>query len=258
MMKATNNNLQADLAQTAAEQSHIIAGQSARIAELEAELARLRGKEGNRVKRAYSPKEVAAKKWETLPWGEKWSKPFGEPAENASWFISGASAQGKSSFVMQLGKELCKYGPVLYLSYEEKVNQSIQRRMRYLHMDEVQGRFRVATDDTYEELVERLRKPKSPKFVIVDSFQVAIDDAGFSYERAVALKKRFPKKCFIYISQEHKSQPMGKPAQRLRYICDMKVRVSGYKAYCLGRSIGEAGSYYVVWKEGLIKISNDL
>ena len=62
------------------------------------------------MKRAYSPKEIAAKKWVTLPWDEKWSKPFGFPAENASWFISGASASGKSSFVMQLGKELCNYG----------------------------------------------------------------------------------------------------------------------------------------------------
>lgn len=37
------------------------------------------------MKRAYSPKEIAAKKWVTLPWNEKWSKPFGFPAENASW-----------------------------------------------------------------------------------------------------------------------------------------------------------------------------
>lgn len=37
------------------------------------------------MKRAYSPKEIAAKKWVTLPWDEKWSKPFGFPAENASW-----------------------------------------------------------------------------------------------------------------------------------------------------------------------------
>ena len=210
------------------------------------------------MKRAYSPKEIAAKKWVTLPWGEKWSKPFGEPADNTSWFISGASASGKSSFVMQLAKELCKYGPVLYMSYEEGVNQSFQRRMDYLGMAEVQGRFRVVTDDSYDELVERLRKPKSPKFIIVDSFQVAVDDAGFSYEKAVELMKRFPKKCFIYISQEDKSQPTGKPARRLKYICDMKVRVMGYKAYCQGRAIGEAGTYYVVWKEGLIQTSNNL
>ena len=56
------------------------------------------------MKRAYSPKDIAAKKWVTLPWDEKWNKPFGFPAENASWFISGASASGKSSFAMQLGK----------------------------------------------------------------------------------------------------------------------------------------------------------
>lgn len=103
------------------------------------------------MKRAYSPKDIAAKKWVTLPWGEKWNKPFGFPAENASWFISGASASGKSSFVMQLGKELCKYGLVLYLSYEEGVNQTFQRRMEYLKMNEVQGKFRVVVDETYED-----------------------------------------------------------------------------------------------------------
>lgn len=209
-------------------------------------------------KRAYSPKEIAAKKWVTLPWGEKWSEAFGFPAENASWFISGASAQGKSSFVMQLGKELCKYGLVLYMSYEERVNQSFQRRMGYLNMNEVQGRFRVITDDTIKELEERLAKPKSPKFIIVDSYQVAYDDFGWTYPAAVALMRRFNRKCFIFISQEDKSEPTGKPARRLRYICDMKVRVMGYKAYCLGRSIGEAGNHYVVWKEGILKTSNNL
>lgn len=206
------------------------------------------------MKRSYTPRDIAAKRWVTLPWGEKWSKPFGEPADNASWFISGASASGKSSFVMQLGKELCKYGLVLYLSYEEGVNQSFQRRMGYLKMDEVQGRFRVVTEDSYEELLARLRKPKSPKFVIVDSFQVS----GWTYAQALELIRRFPRKCFIFISQEKKSSPMGSDAIRLRYICDMKVRVMGYKAYCQGRAIGEAGSYYVVWKEGLMQISNNI
>ena len=206
------------------------------------------------MKRSYTPRDIAAKRWVTLPWGEKWSKPFGEPADNASWFISGASASGKSSFVMQLGKELCKYGLVLYLSYEEGVNQSFQRRMDYLKMDEVQGRFRVVTDDTYEELMTRLRKPKSPKFVIVDSFQVS----EWTYAQALELIRRFRRKCFIFISQEKKSAPMGSDAIRLRYICDMKVRVMGYKAYCQGRAIGEAGSYYVVWKEGLIQTNNNI
>lgn len=205
-------------------------------------------------KRAYSVRDIESKKWTTLPWGEKWRKPFGEPADNASWFISGPSASGKSSFVMQLAKELCNYGKVLYCSYEEGVNQSFQRRLEYLHMSEVQGRFRVITSDSYDELVARLRKPKSAKFIIIDSFQVA----PWDYPEAVKLMETFPKRCFIWISQEKKSQPLGGGAVRLKYICDMKVRVMGYKAYCQGRAIGEAGSYYTVWKEGLLQTSNNI
>ena len=207
------------------------------------------------MKRALTPRDIAAKKWKTLPWGERWSKPFGFPAENASWFISGASASGKSSFVMQLGKELCKYGTVLYLSYEEGVNQSFQRRMGYLKMNEVQGRFRVVSGENYEEVVSRLKRPKSPKFVIVDSVQRA-ENAGWDYEKIVTAL--FPKKSFIFVSMEYKSQPLGKPAMRVKYLADMKVRVVGYKAYCQGRAIGDAGSYYVVWEEGIIQTSNNL
>ena len=73
-------------------------------------------------------------------------------------------------------------------------------------MNEVQGKFRVVVDETYEELIDRLKKPKSPKFIIVDSYQVS----EWEYPDAVALMKRFPKKCFIWISQEKKSQPMGR------------------------------------------------
>lgn len=205
------------------------------------------------MKRAFSPRDVAAKKWEPMPWGDKWSKPFGIPAINARWFISGASASGKSSFTMQLAKELCNYGIVLYLSYEEGINQSFQRRMEYLGMNEVQGRIRIVTDDTYEELLERLRRPKSPKFVIVDSFQMS----NWTYEQAYEICELFRRKCFIFISQEYKGQPLGKPAMRLKYLADMKVRVMGYKAYCQGRSIGEAGSYYTVWEEGVIQTTNN-
>lgn len=205
-------------------------------------------------KRAYSPKEVMSKTYKTLPWGETWSGPFGFPTTNEAWFISGASASGKSSFVMQLAKELCNYGMVLYLSYEEGVGQSFKKRLGMFRMNERQGRFRVVTSDTLEELTERLARPKSPHFVIVDSFQVA----GWSYEQAKQLMDRFPAKSFIFIAQEYKGQPMGKAAVRLRYIAGLKVRVVGYKAFCQGRFTEDPGSYYTVWEEGIIKTSNTL
>lgn len=204
-------------------------------------------------KRAYSPKEVLSKSYKTLPWGEKWSGPFGMVPMNETWFVSGGSAQGKSSFVMQLAKELAGYGMVLYCSYEEGISQSFKKRLEQFRMNEVQGRFRVITDDSFEDLMARLGRPKSPHFVIVDSFQ----DSEMTYEQFKEMRARFPAKTFIFISQEYKGQPMGKPAARLRYKAGLKIRVVGYKAFCQGRFTGDPGSYFVVWEEGLIRTSNN-
>lgn len=206
------------------------------------------------AKRAYSPREVESRTFRSIPWGEEWKKSFGEVPDNEMWFISGASASGKSSFVMQLARELTGHGRVLYGSYEEGVSQSFRDRIKRYRMTEKQGRFRVVTDDTFAELCERLERPKSPKFVIIDSFQ----ESGLSYEQALELQKRFPRKSFIYISQEYKGSPMGKAASRLKYRAGVKVRVVGYEAYCQGRFAGESFKSYVIWTEGVMGVTNNV
>lgn len=205
-------------------------------------------------KRAYSPKEISEQRFHYLPWGPKWSSPFGSPTRTETWFVVGPSASGKSSFVMQLAKVLCTFGNVLYVSYEEGVSSSFKERMERFKMSDVQGKFRVVTEDTLAELTERLAKKRSAKFVIIDSFQYA----GWTYEEAKSLVDRFKNKSFIFVSQEYKGQPMGKPATRLRYMAGMKVRVAGYKAYCQGRFTGDPGSFFTVWEEGVIRTSNNI
>ncbi len=204
------------------------------------------------AKRAYSPKEVLNKTYKLIPWGEKWSQPFGLVPTNETWFISGVSASGKSSFVMQLAKELTNYGTVLYGSYEEGVSQSFKERLERFKLNEAQGRFRVITDDTFDELMERLAKPKSPQYVIIDSFQ----EADISYNQFRAMRARFPGKGLIFISQEYKGEPSGRQASRLKFKAGIKIRVVGYKAFCQGRFTGNPGSYYPVWEEGIIRTSN--
>lgn len=206
------------------------------------------------MKRAYSPKEIAKKTYKTLPWCGRWEEAFGLPEERATWFISGASASGKSSFVMQLAYELTHYGQVLYLSYEEGLNQSFQKRLLRFELDKRQGWFRVVTNDTLDDLTARLKKRHSAKFVIIDSFQ----QAYWGYPETESLVKSFPKKSFIFISQEEKGQPTGKPARRLRYLADVKVRVQGFRAYCQGRFNPEAGNSFVVWEEGVLRTTNNV
>lgn len=204
-------------------------------------------------KRVYTPKEVLAKSYDTLPWGGEWAEAFGTPEVNALWMVHGPSGAGKSSFMMQLARELCRYGSTLYCSYEEGVGQSFQQRLERHRMNELSGRFRIAPDDTLEELTQRLARKKSPRFIIIDSIQYA----GWSYEETMALVNRFRRKCFIIVSQEYKGQPLGKPAVRLKFAAGVKVRVSGYRAYCQGRFIPAAGASFTIWDEGIMRTTNN-
>ena len=194
------------------------------------------------------------RKNQEIPWEGEWRESFGNIQYNELWFISGASASGKSSFVMQLARELTKYGRVLYGSYEEGVGDSFKKRIQRERMTEKQGRFRIITEDSFEDLMERLSKPKGPKFVIIDSFQ----ESGLTYEQAVALREKFPRKGWIYISQEYKGAPMGKAAARLKYKAGVKIRVVGYNAYCQGRFSGDESKPYTIWEDGVIKSTNNV
>jgi len=205
--------------------------------------------------RAYNPREVSQKKYEVIKWNGQWRESFGRPAMNETWFISGASAQGKSSFVMQLAKKLCEYGKTLYVSAEEGIRQSFQRRLEMFEMNSVGRKLSIIEDPDINLLKERLSKPKSPRFIIIDSFQVA----NWTYQDAMELIETFNKKSFIFISQEYKSRPMGADAVRLRYAAGVKIRVSGFMALCSGREKETAGGGgFVVWDEGAIRYGNKI
>ena len=153
-----------------------------------------------------------------------------------------------------MGYELTHYGQVLYLSYEEGISQSFQERLLLFELDKRQGWFRVVVNDTIEDLMERLKKRHSAKFIIVDSLQ----EAGWEWPETKALIEAFPKKSFIFISQVAKGQPLGKPAVRVRYKAGVKVNVRGFRAYCQGRFNPDAGNSFVVWEEGVIRTTNNL
>lgn len=111
-------------------------------------------------------------------------------------------------------------------------------------------------DGDIKALEERLAKPKSAKFIIVDSYQYAYE-AGWEYSLTRALIDRFKRKTFIFVSQEDKGKPMGKPAIRLKYAAGVKVRTQGFRAYCQGRYSGNVSEYYTIWAEKAVEVYND-
>lgn len=200
--------------------------------------------------RAYSPKEIARLQIPELPLEGEWRAAFGRPSRYERWFIDGESTSGKSTFVMLLAKELCKFGKVDYISLEEGANLSFKRRTIRLQMDEVAGRFKAITNITMEELAERLAKPKSANFVFIDSVQYT----GMTFPKIKALLlDRFPRKSFIFVSQNYKGRPKGKPANDLKFDAGVKISTIGFRAYCHGRYVDGAGAYFTIWEEGAYK-----
>ena len=124
-----------------------------------------------KLQRALSVSEILKMKKKLLKLTGKWFDAFGHTEFYGVWFIWGNSGNGKSTFVMQLCRELCKFGKVLYVSLEEGTSLTLQNTLRRESMIEANRRLKVIRGESMDELSERLEQRKSADFVIIDSFQ---------------------------------------------------------------------------------------
>lgn len=196
------------------------------------------------AKRGYSPKQIYGMRKETFSLSEEWRAAFGSPETCGTWFVWGNSGNGKSSFMVQLAKELCRFGKVIYDSLEEGLSLSFQEQLRRHAMHEVNRELLIVIEDM-ETLRARLRKRRSPRVVIIDSLQyTGLDFAGYR-----ELVEEFPRHLFIFSCQARGSKPDGRSASRIMYDSMLKIWVEGYRAHSKGRFIGEPG-YIDIWQEG--------
>ena len=121
---------------------------------------------------------------------------FGQPEQNGVWFIWGRSGNGKTSFVLQLCKELTRYGKVAYDSLEEGDSLTMQNALMRVGMGDVGRRF-ILLNESLKELDTRLKRRRSPDIVVVDSFQYAHIDLK-QYEEFIDQHKN---KLIIFVSQ---------------------------------------------------------
>lgn len=208
-------------------------------------------------------KQLLQKKYnflEGLP--EEITRSFGKLVDNFIMIVWGMSGNGKSNFMMQFLKAIMQYGKVLYVALEEGFEATTQiTALRQLTEQEHTGKIEFADHEmTYEELVKKLKKKKSPRFIVIDSVQYW----NISYEQYKALKEMFKKKSFIFLSHASGKLPDGRTADKIRYDAGIKVRVEGYIAFPISRYGGnkpylifegdatEGARYY--WGKNLNKV----
>lgn len=196
--------------------------------------------------RAHSVTSLLAKKFKTFKFSKPWRDAFGEPEQCGLWFVWGDSGNGKTSFLMQLCKELAPYGRVSYHSLEEAGRKTFKDAVRRANFTPQQARKIIFPDESVDDMRKRLLKHKAPKFVIIDSAQYL----DMTARQFMAFIAEHPNKLIIIVSHADGKKPMGRPAVKMMYHADLKIWVEGYRAHSKGRYIGPNGGYYDIWPEG--------
>ena len=158
------------------------------------------------MRRALNVRDILNKKYDVFPFEGKWKDAFDTPEVRGCWFVWGNSGNGKTSFVMQLCKELCKYDRVAFNSLEEGTSLTVQNNLRRFGMAEVSRHLAFIKEDI-PTLKIRLRRHKSFNIVIIDSFQYT----QMTYRDYIQLKEEFPDKLFVFISHARGKNPNDHP-----------------------------------------------
>lgn len=201
--------------------------------------------------RTLSAKQVLTIKFDTIRLGGGWDECVGEIETTGIWFIWGNSGNGKTSAVVSLCKELSSFGKVLYNSREEGVSLTMQNTLRRYGMGELGSRFQLA-NMSLQELDEKISQQRSPKFVVLDSFQFM----GLTYKDFRAFCEKHKNKMLIFVSRTRGRQPEGRAAISAMYDASCKIWVEGYKAFSKGRFVGTTGEM-TIWDEGAKKYWSD-
>lgn len=203
-----------------------------------------------RLKKVLTVANVQNQAIQRVPFGGDWYQAFKRPQNRGVWFVWGSSGSGKSTFLMQLAKQYAHHGKVLYNLLEEEPDDSdyIERTQRCA-MNEVESNFFTQTYN-YDELNRYLERRNSPDTAIIDSATYLTKDFKEYYE----LKKRFKNKTLIFSGHAQGKEPRTEFEKSIMYDAKMKIYISGYAAYCKGRTIGPNGGVYIIYPDGYEKL----
>lgn len=201
--------------------------------------------------RSLTAKEILGIHRQSITLTGEWGNCIGTMDRHGVVFIWGNSGNGKTSAVISLCKELSEYGKILFVSLEEGFSLSFQNSLKRFDMESCGSKFQVIDKATPEELIQRLTKPRSPEFVVIDSYQYL----GMSYKQYIEFKSKLHNKLLIFLSHADGKQPSGRAAKAVKYDAMLKIWVEGYVAHSNGRFIGPTAKA-VIWEQGAYEYWN--
>jgi hypothetical protein len=185
-----------------------------------------------------SAKQFTDQHFDSHPVPAKFRKLISELPKGANWMIYGSPKQGKTSFTVQLAKELSKIAPVLYDFAEQKLSSTTKSLLQTLQADKCEELY-LAEITNLEELEQAIGSGYF-SFVVID----LIRELQVRPEEFRAFMERHPGVSFILVFSSNKDGSF-KGTQDWAHDTDCIVEVSDFVAEASGR-LG-AGKYNI-WK----------
>lgn len=201
--------------------------------------------------KAISNRDVAAARFETVPFEGEWLAAIGRPELRGSWLVFGQSGSGKTTFALQLARYLSRFARVAYNTLEQGLSLSFQSAWIRAGMEEAGSAIVVLDKEPLSQLRQRLAKRRSPQVVIIDSLTAL---PGFTRKDYLSLVGGFPGKLFVFLAHERKGLPDPAIAETVRRLSEVKIYVEGFRAHISSRYAcperGEGVSDYIIWRQG--------
>lgn len=200
-----------------------------------------------KVPRAYSYEDIEKIKFKTIKTTDEWKSHLGEPQlGNSHWLVYGGSGHGKTSYVLQVVKQICVNNQkVHYNTSEEGMKKGFKMALKRNNMKGVSG-FNYHQENM-EELTARLSRKRQSKIVVIDSVQYFFRKKRS--EHYFDFVSQFQDTTFIWISGADGKKPKGKIADDIFYDADIVVNVTDYKA-TIEKNRFEAYEPRIIWEEG--------
>lgn len=175
--------------------------------------------------RTFSPKDITERTVETYPFEGDWHKIMGEPDIRFSTLIRGEAKSGKSTYAAKFAQYISRFGRVLYVSAEERINsKTLQQRIAFCGVSSPNVRF-IHCKDIKE--IEQVIKTGKFRFVIFDSVQ----HINMSYNDFEAIRHRYKKRKLSY----HLIMQMGVNITQWKHEVDVLIEVKQGRAQVHGR-----------------------
>lgn len=175
--------------------------------------------------RTFSPTELKERTIETYPFEGDWAKVFGDPDIRFSTLIRGEAKSGKSTYCAKFAQYVSRFGRVLYVSAEERLNsKTLQNRL--IHCEVTSDKVRFIHEKDFEK-IKLVVKNGGYRFVIIDSVQ----HVALTYDQFEKARREFKRRKLSW----HLIMQMGENITKWKHEVDVLVEVKNGVAQVHGR-----------------------